>query len=73
MIKFNVTTYNAYTHNLIVETCTRNGAAFHARELNDEQGFSKFIIKGSQETFNQIREISERNDGNVISYEYGDE
>ena len=73
MIKFNVTTYNAFTHNLVVEACTRTGASFQARELNNEQGFSKFLIRGSQETFNLVQGIGERNDGNVISYEYGDE
>lgn len=73
MIKFNVTTYNAYTHNLVTQVCLRTGATFQSRELNNEQGFSKFLIKGSQETFNEIQAIGERNDGNVISYEYGDE
>jgi len=73
MIKFNVTTYNAYTHNLVTQVCLKTEATFQSRELNNEQGFSKFIIRGSQGTFNEIQAISERNDGNVISYEYGDE
>jgi hypothetical protein len=73
MIKFNVTTYNAYTHELVAEVCNRTGAFFQFRELNNESGYSKFLIRGPQETFNQVQAIGERNDGNVISYEYGDE
>jgi hypothetical protein len=73
MIKFNVTTYNQFTHDLVESAIKQTNAQHQFRELNNESGFSKFVIYGTQETFNRIQDIGERNDGNVISYEYGDE
>lgn len=73
MIKFNVTTYNQFTHDLVERAINETNARHEFRSLNNESGFSKFIIYGTQETFNRIQDIGERNDGNVISYEYGDE
>lgn len=71
MIKYNLLTHSNYSHTYLESVLKSKNIRFNYAIIENEESYSRFELYSDVDIFNDLRALTELNNGTSITIQYG--